>query len=68
MSYKTKEILAAIGEIIGMLILCYVGYYIYVVVCVSTGSNTGELYHWLGMDYVTAGIKSLIAWVWNIAH
>ena len=63
MNHKTKEILASIGEMIGFLIICYVGYYMYVVLCVSDGCNTGELYRWLGMDYVTKGIKTLLTWL-----
>ena len=68
MNYKTKELLANIGEVLGLLALAYIGYYMFVVICVLSGSNTGELYHWLGMDYLTKGIKCCILWAWNIAH
>jgi len=62
MSYKMKEILSSIGEIVGFLLMLYVGYYIYVVACVSDGAGTGELYYWLGMHHVTAAIKSFLTW------
>ena len=62
MNFKMKQLLASIGEIVSLLALLYVGYYMYVVLCVSDGAPTGELYHWLGMHHVTAAIKSFLTW------
>ena len=68
MNRKLKDTLAMIGECVSFLALVYIGYYMYCVLCISDGVPSGELYHWLGMDCVTAGIKSAIGWVWNITH
>lgn len=61
-----KNIIKCIGEALGFLLVVYIMYFTFCVLCISDGTQPGTLFYDLQMDHVLRGLGRAAHYVYHL--